>query len=147
MMIRKVMVSATAFLIAKRGGAASGSLTSGRAGKGAAGHLPILSPLGPEAKAPLHGREGFTINRAFAKTITFRIFATTMDFATNYFVLRDLATAAKLTAIGFVVGPFVYFGHEKVWEYFGSPEEPSERVSNAPAGEPKLLGAANIGHA
>ncbi len=109
---------------------------------GTAVHLPILQPVGPEAKAPLAGREGLTINRALAKTITFRIFATTMDFATNYFVLRDLATAAKLTAIGFVVGPFVYFGHEKAWEYFGSPEAPAERVSNAQAGEPKLLGAA-----
>ena len=107
-----------------------------------AAHLPILQPLGPETKAPLSGREGFTINRALAKTITFRIFATTMDFATNYFVLRDLATAVKLTAIGFVVGPFVYFGHEKAWEYFGSPEAPAERVSNAQVGEPKLLGAA-----
>jgi uncharacterized membrane protein len=109
---------------------------------GTAVHLPILPPLDPEAKAPLPGREGFTINRALAKTITFRIFATTMDFATNYFVLRDLATAAKLTAIGFVVGPIVYFGHEKAWEYFGSPEAPAERVSNAQAGEPKLPGAA-----
>ncbi|MGP0009053.1 MAG: DUF2061 domain-containing protein [Methylocella sp.] len=109
--------------------------------------LPVLSPVGPEAKAPLPGREGFTINRALAKTITFRVFATTMDFATNYFVLRDLATAAKLTAIGFVVGPFVYFGHEKAWEYFGSPEAPAERVSNAQVGEPKPPGAANIGHA
>ena len=109
---------------------------------GTAVHLPILPPLDPEAKAPLPGREGFTINRALAKTITFRIFATTMDFATNYFVLRDLATAAKLTAIGFVVGPIVYFGHEKAWEYFGSPEAPAERVSNAQVGEPKPPGAA-----
>src|SRR5208283_167377 len=37
-----------------------------------AAHLPILQPLGPETKAPLSGREGFTINRALAKTITFR---------------------------------------------------------------------------
>jgi uncharacterized membrane protein len=109
--------------------------------------LPVLPPLGPEAKEPLPGRkEGFTINRALAKTITFRIFATTMDFATNYFVLRDFATAAKLTAIGFVVGPFVYFGHEKAWECFASPEASVERVSNAQMGEPKLLGAANTGH-
>ncbi len=114
---------------------------------GTAVHLPIVPPLGPEAKAPPVGQGGFAINRALAKTITFRVFATTMDFATNYFVLRDLATAAKLTAIGFVVGPFVYFGHEKAWEYFGSPEAPAERVSNAQVGEPKPPGAANIGHA
>jgi uncharacterized membrane protein len=113
---------------------------------GTAVHLPILPPLGPEAKEPLPGREGFTINRALAKTITFRIFATTMDFATNYFVLRDLATAAKLTAIGFVVGPFVYFGHEKAWDYYGSPEGRTARISHDHAGERKLLGAANTGH-
>jgi uncharacterized membrane protein len=69
-----------------------------------------------------------------------------MDFATNYFVLRDLATAAKLTAIGFVVGPFVYFGHEKAWEYFGSPEGRAARIPHDHAGERKLLGAANTGH-
>jgi hypothetical protein len=27
-------------------------------------------------------------------------------------------TAAGLAAFGFVVGPFVYYGHEKAWNYF-----------------------------
>lgn len=63
--------------------------------------------------------EGFTISRALAKTITFRTIATVMDFTTNYVVVGDVATAAGLSAFGFVVGPFVYLGHEKLWEYYG----------------------------
>jgi uncharacterized membrane protein len=66
---------------------------------------------------PSVDRSELTINRALAKTITFRTIATTMDFSANYFVVRDVATAAGLSAFGFVIGPFVYYGHEKVWDY------------------------------
>ncbi len=66
-------------------------------------------------------RPGFTISRALAKTITFRTIATTMDFTTNFVVVGDLATALTLSASGFILGPFVYFGHEMVWDYYGSP--------------------------
>jgi uncharacterized membrane protein len=72
----------------------------------------------PDAKA---GPRGFTISRALAKTITFRTIATVIDFTTNYVVVADIATAAGLSAFGFVVGPFVYFGHERVWDYFSAP--------------------------
>ena len=65
----------------------------------------------------------FTISRALAKTITFRVIASTMDFATNYFVVRDVGSALILSASGFILGPFVYFGHEKAWEYFSTPQE------------------------
>jgi uncharacterized membrane protein len=74
-----------------------------------------------DAKAPPAGRPGFTISRALAKTITFRTIATTIDFTTTYVVVGDLATAAVLSAFGFVVGPFVYLGHEMAWDYYGSP--------------------------
>jgi hypothetical protein len=47
-----------------------------------------------------------------------------MDFATNFVVVGDLATAATLSASGFILGPFVYFGHERLWEYYGSLREP-----------------------
>jgi uncharacterized membrane protein len=60
-----------------------------------------------------------TISRALAKTITFRVFASTMDFATNYIVVRDLGQALILSSSGLILGPFVYYGHEKAWEYFG----------------------------
>jgi uncharacterized membrane protein len=61
---------------------------------------------------------GLTMSRALAKTITFRAVATVMDFSVTYIVVQDLAIAAGLSAFGFVVGPFVYFGHEKLWDRF-----------------------------
>jgi uncharacterized membrane protein len=73
--------------------------------------------------------QGFTISRALAKTITFRTIATVVDFTTNYMVVADIATAAGLSAFGFVLGPFVYFGHERVWDYFSAP---GERALDAP---------------
>lgn len=63
---------------------------------------------------------GITISRAVAKTITFRTIATAMDFTTNYVVVGDVVTAAGLSAFAFVVGPFVYLGHEKLWEHFAA---------------------------
>jgi uncharacterized membrane protein len=69
------------------------------------------------------GPQGFTISRALAKTITFRTLATAMDFTTLYVVVGDLTTAAGLAAFGFVVGPFVYWGHEKAWDHFSSAKE------------------------
>ncbi len=62
---------------------------------------------------------GVSISRALAKTIVFQVVGTTMDFTTNYVVVRDLATAAILTAPRLVLGPFVYLGHEKLWDYLG----------------------------
>lgn len=32
-----------------------------------------------------------------------------------------IATAAVLSAFGFVVGPFVYLRHEMVWDYYTPP--------------------------
>ena len=64
--------------------------------------------------------KGIVINRRLAKTITFRTIATVMDFTTNYIVIADAATAAALTAFGFVLGPFVYLGHEMLWDYYSA---------------------------
>jgi uncharacterized membrane protein len=89
--------------------------------------LAILWPP-PDTEAQSEPRRGFTISRALAKTITFRTIATTMDFATNFVVVGDLATAAVLSASGFILGPFVYFGHERLWEYYGSPGEPAPEL-------------------
>jgi uncharacterized membrane protein len=77
----------------------------------------------PVGTAPAADAEGFTVSRALAKTITFRTLATVMDFTTNYVVVGDVATAVGLSAFAFVVGPFVYLGHEKLWDYYGSPRE------------------------
>jgi uncharacterized membrane protein len=84
--------------------------------------------LGADA-GTAEGRRGFTMSRALAKTITFRTFATVMDFTTIYVVVGDPLTALGLSAFGFVVGPFVYIGHEKLWEYFAPPAEPAPEPS------------------
>jgi uncharacterized membrane protein len=94
--------------------------------------LTAYLPWRPDAETPsdeassdevglLDEPPGFTISRALAKTITFRTIATTMDFTTNFVVVGDLMTALTLSASGFILGPFVYFGHEMAWDYYGSP--------------------------
>jgi uncharacterized membrane protein len=93
--------------------------------------------VGVPAAGDASAAHGFTMSRALAKTITFRTIATIMDFSVTYIVVRDLATAAGLSAFGFVVGPFVYFGHEKLWDRF-FPEDPHLRELPPPA---KLLPA------
>lgn len=81
---------------------------------------PALAPQGAEASAAPQGV--FTVDKALAKTVTFRVFATAMEFSTNYVVVRDAGTAAALTAFGFFVGPFIYLSHEKIWDYYGAPK-------------------------
>lgn len=80
---------------------------------------------------------GLTVGRALAKTVTFRSIASTMDFTVNYLVVGDLAMALLLSASGLVLGPFVYYGHEKAWEYFAARREPERDV----AAETRLLPA------
>jgi uncharacterized membrane protein len=80
---------------------------------------------------------GVTISRALAKTITFRTIASVMDFTVNFVVVGDLATAAMLSASGFILGPFVYLGHEMIWDRYGSL---APRTPELPA-PPKLLAA------
>ena len=70
------------------------------------------------------GWRSFKISRALAKTITFRTLATIMDFATNYVVVRDVTQAVILSSSGFILGPFVYYGHEKAWDYFAPKKDP-----------------------
>jgi uncharacterized membrane protein len=50
---------------------------------------------------------------------------TIVDFTANFVVVGDLVTAAGLSASGFILGPFVYLGHEMVWDRYGSPAERS----------------------
>lgn len=112
------------------------------------GHEAAWNYLGPDERAtvavlpsPAEAKErallsGFRISRALAKTITFRGIATVADFTANYVVVRDIATAAGLSAFGFVLGPFVYFAHEKAWDYYGSRATPGlvpQKLLPAPA--------------
>jgi uncharacterized membrane protein len=98
---------------------------------GTAVDLPVLSPRRPDETEPSAGPTRLTISRALAKTITFRTIATTVDFTATYVVVGDLATAAGLSAFGFVVGPFVYLGHEMAWDYYGSPKKQLSKRSPA----------------
>ncbi len=46
-----------------------------------------------------------------------------MDFTVNYVATGNVATAVGLSAFAFVVGPFVYIGHEKAWDRFSAPAQ------------------------
>jgi uncharacterized membrane protein len=83
-------------------------------------YLGSRDQIGPEtaASSPTYMVGSFTISRALAKTVVFRTLATAMDFTTNYVVVGDVASAVVLSSSGFILGPFVYYGHEKAWEYF-----------------------------
>src|SRR5262249_59753725 len=74
-----------------------------------------------DAAAPAAAPAGFGIKQAIAKTITFRIIVTTLDFTTNYVVIGELATAAGLSTLHLVVGPVFYFFHATALNYFGPP--------------------------
>lgn len=89
---------------------------------GTAIEVSLPFPIRRDAKGRPLARQTLTINRALAKTITYRVIATTVEFTATYVVVGSLATAAGLSAFGFVLGPFVYFGHERAWEHFASPK-------------------------
>ena len=105
------------------------------------GHLDltVVLPLRPDAEASAADRGGFTISRALAKTITYRTIATVVDFTTNFVVVGDLVTAVGLSASGFILGPFIYLGHEMAWDYYGWPEERLPELT--PPAELELLPA------
>ncbi|MFX9097287.1 hypothetical protein ABTN72_19955, partial [Acinetobacter baumannii] len=65
--------------------------------------------------------------------------ATVVDFTTNYVVVRNITEATILSASGFILGPFVYFGHEKAWDYFTSRAE--RAIDLLPPSETRLLPA------
>src|SRR5262249_18485863 len=88
---------------------------------GAAVHLPVGKA--PPADREGFDGEGFTGRWALGQTTPVRTPAAVMDFTANCVVVGDVATAVGLSAFAFVVGPFVYLGHEKLWDYYGSPRE------------------------
>jgi uncharacterized membrane protein len=83
----------------------------------AAVHVPILGA----AEGEENGRARFAgvkVSRAFAKTITYEVVTAVSEFSANYLFVRDLAAAAGLTAFSVVIAPFVYYVHEKAWDYY-----------------------------
>ena len=53
-----------------------------------------------------------------AKTVTYEVVTAVSKFGANYFFVRDLAAAAGLTTFSIVIAPFVYYVHEKAWDYY-----------------------------
>ncbi len=85
---------------------------------------PLTSPGAAPAWAlppPVQG--GWRLSRAVWKTISFRVIGTSIDFTTNLIAIGDLATAAALSSLPIIIGPWIYLGHELAWERFGTPAE------------------------
>ncbi len=81
---------------------------------------------------------GVKVSRALAKTITYEGVTAVSEFSVNYLFVRDLAAAAGLTAFSIVISPFVYYVHEKAWDYYDaaktrSPAAPAVKLLPAPA--------------
>jgi len=97
-------------------------------------------PLPGEAEGEENGRSRFAsvkVSRALAKTATYEVVTGVSEFGVNYLFVRDLAAAAGLTAFSIVISPFVYYVHEKAWDYYDATKA---RSPAAPA--LKLLPAA-----
>jgi uncharacterized membrane protein len=87
-----------------------------------------LNPLEAAVHVPIPGRaEGddrrtqfasIKVSRAVAKTVTYEVVTAVSEFGTNYIFVRGLAAAAGLTAFSIVIAPFVYYAHEKAWDYY-----------------------------
>ena len=99
--------------------------------------LPLVTPTADNPEQVAVG--GFTFSRALVKTVTFRTLATIMDFTTNYVVVGNVGQAVILSATGFVLGPFVYYGHEKAWDYFAERGAQTDSASR----DTRLLPARN----
>jgi uncharacterized membrane protein len=85
---------------------------------------PVIPLAGrAQVKALLAAPSRLVIKQAIAKTITFRIIVTTLDFTVNYVVLGELAVAAGLSAFALIVGPVFYLVHETAWNYFGASDK------------------------
>jgi uncharacterized membrane protein len=80
-------------------------------------HVPIPGAAADEE----NGRTllaGVKVSRALAKTVTYEVVTAVSEFGANYLFVRDLAAAAGLTAFSIVIAPFVYYVHEKAWDYY-----------------------------
>jgi uncharacterized membrane protein len=78
-------------------------------------------PIPGAAKGGKDGRTrivGVNVSRALAKTVTYEGVTAVSEFGVNYFFIRDLVAAAGLAAFSVAVSPFVYYAHEKAWDYY-----------------------------
>jgi uncharacterized membrane protein len=77
-----------------------------------------------------------TLSRSVWKTISYRVIGTSIDFTTNLIAIGDLATAAALSSLPILIGPWIYLGHELAWEHFGAPAERHEALPGLGAETP-----------
>ena len=82
-------------------------------------NLPNAASALPAPPAPPEAAS--LLPRAVWKTLTFRAVVTTLDFTGNVLVIGNWLTAALLSTWSTVIGPFVYLGHELIWEHLGAP--------------------------
>jgi uncharacterized membrane protein len=84
--------------------------------------VPIVQvPIPGATQREDNGRARFasvTVSRALAKTVTYEVVTGVSEFSVNYLFVRDLVAAAGLTAFSIAVAPFVYYVHEKAWDYY-----------------------------
>jgi uncharacterized membrane protein len=97
----------------------------------AAVHVPIPGMVAGSEEDGRTRFGGVKVSRALAKTITYEVVTGVSEFGANYFFVRDLAAAAGLTAFSVVIAPFVYFVHEKVWDYYDATKGRSSPVAPA----------------
>jgi uncharacterized membrane protein len=86
----------------------------------------------------------FAIGQAVAKTITFRIIVTSLDFSVNYIVIGEPGTAAALSTFNMIAGPLFYLGHEAAWNFLGPPDRPIDllKLTNRPAARRRMAAGA-----
>jgi uncharacterized membrane protein len=101
----------------------------------AAVHVPIPGEAESEENGPSRFA-GVKVSRAVAKTVTYEVVTAVSELGVNYFFVRDLAAAAGLTAFSVVISPFVYYVHEKAWDYYDA-----TKAQSTAALAPKLLTA------
>lgn len=80
----------------------------------------IIAPIRRGVPGPAAAASRFPLRLAIAKTVTFRVVVTSLDFTVNYIVLGSFASAAGLSAFGLVAGPVFYFLHEAAWARAGT---------------------------
>ncbi len=100
--------------------------------------LPPLTAPGPAPAwaVPPPDQGELTLSRPVWKTISFRVVSTAIDFTTNLVAIGEIATAAALSSVPILIGPWIYLGHELAWEHFGATAEPHDALPGIGAEQP-----------
>ena len=60
--------------------------------------------------------------RSLMKAFSWRIVATLTTATIAFFVVGEIATAAMIGSIEFVLKFFIYYGHERAWQFVPDPK-------------------------